>query len=207
MAISRKVSHRDKKCTVCKEIKPLSEFYKDAQRRDGHYTKCKNCHSTIVKNWQTNNKAKFKELNDAWKRTHKERIREMERIRAGKNREKRQKTFNVWRAKNPEYGRNWRQCNKEKIKHYAQNRRARILGNGGELSADEWYAILDFYGHKCLCCGREDVKLTIDHVIPIFHGGKHSADNVQPLCGPCNSRKKDKHIDYRKEYFHAPSRN
>lgn len=200
-------SKAEKTCTVCKQVKPITEFYKDAQRRDGHYSKCKSCHSRFVKNWQINNKAKFKELNETWKKTHNVRIRETERIRAGKNREKRQTAFNVWRAKNPEYGKNWRKNNKEKVRLYAQNRRARILGNGGELTKEEWDAVLDFYGHKCLCCGRDDMKLTIDHVVPIFQGGKHSADNVQPLCGPCNSRKKDKYIDYRKEKYHAPSGN
>ena len=103
-------------------------------------------------------------------------------------------------------GYRWWKNNKDKRRNYAHIRRARTIDNGGNLTVEEWNAILDFYGHKCLCCGRGDVKLTIDHVIPVFHGGKHSADNVQPLCGPCNSRKKDKHIDYRKEYFHETSR-
>ncbi len=74
------------------------------------------------------------------------------------------------------------------------------------MTPDEWNAVLEFYGHRCLCCGRDDVKLTIDHVLPIFLGGAHTVENVQPLCGPCNSSKGHKHIDYRKERFHATTR-
>jgi 5-methylcytosine-specific restriction endonuclease McrA len=36
-------------------------------------------------------------------------------------------------------------------------------------------------------------------------GGTHTVDNVQPLCGPCNSRKHANHIDYRKELYAPPS--
>ena len=197
---------KEKKCTICKKVKPISDFYKDSQRSDGHYTKCKKCHAKMVKNWQINNPEKFKELHRSSKRKN----REPDRLYAKKwarehpdqNREKNQK----WRSDHPNYGKNWRKNNRDKTRHYTQNRRVRKEGNGGTLTVQEWNAILDFYGHKCLCCGRNDVKLTIDHVIPIFHGGKHCAENVQPLCGSCNSRKKDKTIDYRKEKYYASPR-
>ena len=44
------------------------------------------------------------------------------------------------------------------------------------------------------------VKDTLAHIT------HWKADNVQPLCGPCNSSKRDNHIDYRKEYDHETSR-
>ena len=201
-----KGSFLEKKCTSCKKIKPLSEFYTDPMRSDGYYTKCKKCHSRAVKKWQTNNVAKFKEINRTWKKAHKKQRAEESRKWARTHQEESRGRAKRSREKHPETSRNWRKNNLDKLRNYTQIRRARIKGNGGDLTVEEWYAILDFYGHKCLCCGRGDVKLTIDHVLPIFHGGKHSADNVQPLCGPCNSRKKDKHIDYRKEYFHETSR-
>jgi YesN/AraC family two-component response regulator len=33
-----------KKCTICGDQKPLSEFYKDNARKDKHQSKCKPCH-------------------------------------------------------------------------------------------------------------------------------------------------------------------
>ncbi len=72
-----------------------------------------------------------------------------------------------------------------------QRRRA-----AGVLTAAEWQQILAQYGHRCLACGS-DGPLTIDHVTPVSKGGANTAANVQPLCGPCNSSKGTKTIDYR----------
>lgn len=57
--------------------------------------------------------------------------------------------------------------------------------------------ICNHYGNKCLRCGRDDVKLTIDHIKPYALGGDNIPSNIQPLCKPCNSAKKDRNIDYR----------
>jgi 5-methylcytosine-specific restriction endonuclease McrA len=72
-----------------------------------------------------------------------------------------------------------------------QRRRA-----AGVLTADEWRQIQAQYGHLCLACGS-DGPLTIDHIVPVSRGGSNTAANVQPLCGPCNSAKATKTIDYR----------
>lgn len=64
----------------------------------------------------------------------------------------------------------------------------------------EWRALCDRYQHRCLCCkkaGTPGNPITKDHVIPQSKGGVDTIDNIQPLCKSCNSRKKDKHIDYR----------
>ncbi|MDJ0713475.1 MAG: HNH endonuclease [Prochloraceae cyanobacterium] len=45
--------------------------------------------------------------------------------------------------------------------------------------------------HQCQYCGSRK-KLTIDHVIPLSKGGKHSWENVVIACEPCNSRKGDR---------------
>lgn len=72
-----------------------------------------------------------------------------------------------------------------------QRRRA-----AGVLTAAEWRQIQAQYGHRCLACGS-DGPLTIDHIVPVSKGGANTAANVQPLCGPCNSSKGTKTIDYR----------
>ncbi len=41
----------------------------------------------------------------------------------------------------------------------------------------------------CQYCGRKDVPLTIDHVVPRHLGGEHTWTNVVAACPACNHRK------------------
>ena len=43
----------------------------------------------------------------------------------------------------------------------------------------------------CQACGTRR-KLTVDHIIPESRGGPLALDNLQTLCGSCNSKKGDK---------------
>ncbi len=198
---------RKKKCATCKKTKPVSEFYRDLAQKDGLYSGCKKCHGEVVKRWQTKNAESFRKMNQRWKQSHRKRRAEQSRDWARAHPEYRRELGRQWRAAHPDYGKNWRQNNKDKVRNYQATRRARLARNGGEFTIEEWNRIIDFYGHKCLRCGRGDVKLTMDHVLPIFLGGTHTADNIQPLCGPCNSAKRYKHIDYRKELCYEAPRN
>ena len=57
--------------------------------------------------------------------------------------------------------------------------------------------IFNLHGKSCLRCGSLD-NISLDHVIPIYHNGENTIDNLQPLCRSCNSSKGTKIIDYRK---------
>ena len=81
-------------------------------------------------------------------------------------------------------------------------RRVRKLHAKGSHTAREWEQLKTQYGDRCLRCGKTNVPLTRDHVIPLVKGGPDSIDNIQPLCRSCNGQKYDKTIDYRKEYCH-----
>ena len=76
------------------------------------------------------------------------------------------------------------------------NRRAEKRGAAGTFTQKEWRDILDRYGNKCLRCGTKR-GIAVDHVIPLSRGGTNTADNLQPLCGTCNSYKGTKSTDYR----------
>lgn len=77
--------------------------------------------------------------------------------------------------------------------------RAKKRGNGGRYTAQEWRGLKAQYHYRCLCCDKQEpeIQLTVDHVIPISLGGPNVISNIQPLCLLCNSRKSNKHIDYR----------
>jgi hypothetical protein len=43
-------------------------------------------------------------------------------------------------------------------------------------------------GMRCMRCGSTE-SLTVDHVIPVIHGGSDEVGNLQTLCRSCNSKK------------------
>lgn len=42
--------------------------------------------------------------------------------------------------------------------------------------------------HECVRCGAKS-KLELDHIVPVFAGGKTIRSNIQTLCGRCNKHK------------------
>lgn len=87
-----------------------------------------------------------------------------------------------------------RQCHRCRHKTNVANQdsRARKAGVESTLTAGEWQAVREQFGHKCALCGEQTQGLEIDHIDPISRGGANSASNVQPLCRECNNKKRAK---------------
>ncbi|MBU0561023.1 MAG: HNH endonuclease [Bacteroidetes bacterium] len=49
--------------------------------------------------------------------------------------------------------------------------------------------------HICGYCGRGDLPLTVDHIIPRARGGEDTWDNLISACLPCNNRKGDNTLE------------
>jgi hypothetical protein len=210
----------EKKCSKCGEWKDRGEYIKDPQKKDGLYSSCKACYKISYKNNpRTEYKKEYHSKNrdtilvkkrktyyenrdtllDKLKAWHANNIEKEKEYRV-KNKEKISLITKAWQAINTDRARNnlknWRKNNPEKVSVQKNNRRARE-NNGGKITNEEWQEVLEKYGNKCLCCGRTDVRLTLDHVMPLSIGGLNVIENAQPLCKSCNSRKQAKHIDYR----------
>lgn len=52
-------------------------------------------------------------------------------------------------------------------------------------------AVWERDGFRCKTCGVQR-ELSVDHIHPEIKGGTLDLDNLQTLCRPCNSRKKDR---------------
>ncbi len=80
---------------------------------------------------------------------------------------------------------------KREKKTHAQTERAK-------MKPSLRYGIIERDGFMCKACGRnanDDVKLVVDHIVPVSKGGKTCADNLQTLCEPCNRGKGARHPD------------
>ena len=151
--------------------------------------------------WAKNNPEKTKEINSNWQKKNPEKNRANSLRWAKRHPEKKSEYAKQWRAQNIEKlqdrQREWKQQNRERCVANEQRRRARKTEAGGGFTVSEWESLVRHFGGGCLCCGRTDVKLTADHVVPISKGGSSNINNIQPLCQGCNSRKNNKIIDYR----------
>jgi 5-methylcytosine-specific restriction endonuclease McrA len=167
----------------------------------------------------------------AWRKNHPEEARRKDRqydtanhekrIERGreyyaKHRQEKSAKSKQWHLEHPGYSKTWWKEHPDRTKEYHKNdvplspekqseynsrRRARKLAAKGKHTASEWKSIKLMYGNKCLACGKSNVKLTRDHVIPLIKGGEDCIGNIQPLCQSCNSKKHTTEIDYRPAYF------
>lgn len=73
-------------------------------------------------------------------------------------------------------------------------RRMRLKEIEGSFTLEQWQEMKQKYNYTCPCCGRKEpeIKLSIDHIIPITKNGTNWINNIQPLCRSCNSKKGNK---------------
>lgn len=195
------------RCRECANAQSRAEYaaniekYRDTQRK-----------------YVESNKEHYQELKRAHQKAHPEKYKEASRKyseihrkeRNAKARERRQQNLEHYRkiGRNS-YERHANERRKYSLEYYKQHpeksvaasnrRRALKYASNSTHSEEEWQELKAFYNFRCLCCGKQEpeIKLTRDHVIPLTQGGTDSIDNVQPLCARCNSKKNNKHIDYR----------
>jgi hypothetical protein len=178
-----------KGCSVCKRTTPLSMFNKDRSTSDGLERRCKECNSVKSKEYHAKHKNKVSQrkknrrLND-----EEHRLSDNEKARG-------------WhadhRARSHDNNRRWHENNRDKATEKQRRRYLVKKGVEGSHTTQEWEELKAFYDNRCLGCGSTESVLTRDHVVPITKGGSDYIHNIQPLCTPCNSSKRQKTIDYR----------
>lgn len=80
-------------------------------------------------------------------------------------------------------------------RHLARVAHLRTAQKIGRHKPSEWRLVLRLYGSACLRCGYHDS--TKEHIRSVAVGGSDAIDNLQPLCGSCNSSKGTDTADYR----------
>ena len=206
-----------KQCSICKQTLPLSEFFVRRASPDSLSYRCKAC-SSIIRHahYEAKEKddpierAKNKQRGEAWWQRHKDepevRSNALERGRKYYHAHKDEDDFKERKTrKDKKYydshaeeiiasTKRYAKENKEYLRPFAieaQNRR-RAKKNSAEkvdLTRAQWEVIKAIYDYRCVYCGKKSKRLTQDHITPISKGGNHTASNVVPACGSCNSKK------------------
>lgn len=77
-----------------------------------------------------------------------------------------------------------------------RRRRAQIRASASPgVTERDWRRLVHRYSSRCAYC-RCSAPITMDHVVPISRGGRHSIGNVIPACFPCNAAKRDDFLAY-----------
>src|SRR5215213_2640007 len=185
---------------------------------DGHLNKCKVCVSARVRENRRERLEQYAQYEKTranlpnrvgarrkYQEEHKEEISEYKKRWAADNEEKvaasklayyeREREEVIARSKK------WTEDNPEKVSQAKANnrrkRRAARHASLGSFTAEEFKALCEGYGNRCLACGGAEAALEADHVVPLTKGGSDDISNIQPLCGSCNRKKFVNTIDYR----------
>ena len=96
-----------------------------------------------------------------------------------------------YKVKRATYDQKWSRTHREYRNYQDMIRRMRLRKVKGSFTLQDWQDLEREYNYTCSLCGRKEpeIKLTIDHIIPISKGGTNEIKNIQPLCINCNSKK------------------
>lgn len=174
-----------KTCTLCKQLQPISNFGKHAQKKDGLSSWCKLC---------ANIKAKERMSTEKYKKRKQEydKARYQNPEVQKKAKEKSRFHYNSDKDKWKQAVLHWQKNNADKVKSYKKNnkyKRREVL-NSTNLTAKqlaEWetsqYKICSYCAKPC------ELDYQLDHIEPLSKNGTHSLDNLTISCPTCNQSK------------------
>lgn len=124
-----------KPCRKCGSVKPLADFHRASDMKDGHRNECKTC-------WQQICRARYQANRDRY-------IRRSQR----------------WRENNPEKYEAWRRRNRdENRQRISKNNRKNYFLRTYGLTEEDLYFLSVAQNHRCAVCGLgHEAGLHIDH--------------------------------------------
>ena len=216
---------QEKYCKPCGKWIELSAEYwsRNAARRDGFDSQCKECRKKYHSEYHQKNKDKINERSKEYRKTnaskdyhknYREKNKEHLKMKAKEwqenNKEKCLEKYRRYRERNheklaklrrekeatPEHKervRKYYEANKEKSFNRVRKRRTLKKSTVALLTTEQWRQAKEHFNNQCAYCGSEG-NLSQDHIIPISLGGYHVRTNVAPACLSCNLSKSNKEM-------------
>lgn len=165
-------------CTKCKVTSSTSNFsYYSSGKRAGHIGPCKPCRAELIRNWNKKNRPKVNGYKMKNYYTHWDKHKYMREREHVKSRARDRKT--CWLKENPDINR-------------ANSSARRALQRNAVPSWVDSRAVQLIYSKAIEMSGLLNVRLTVDHVVPIkspYVCGLHVQDNLQLLSFSDNAAK------------------
>lgn len=202
-------------CSRCHKEKPFycknmcSSCYRYVRRRNiiGICTICNRerpeidgkgwCNVCRMNDYRARKGRKYLDKHAARERARRERLgevlRQKDRERHQRDRDRRIARSREYYARNPErwreYQRQYRKANPRRCDMLKRRYQLRKLQLPSTLTLIEWEAIKAGFNQCCVYCNQHSERLTQEHIIPVSKGGAYTADNIVSACPSCNSRK------------------
>jgi hypothetical protein len=180
----------EKVCNVCKESKPIDEFYAMKKSPDGHGYTCKSCTRVRYRKWQDDNRERTRESARAYWDRHSGERNAVRRERStdgdyrARRAEQRRRRYQANPEADLERSRAWRESPEgqawraDYMERSREQRRAGYVKRTYGLSADAYARLLADQGGVCAICGQAPEKeWHVDH--------DHSCCPAEKSCGAC----------------------
>lgn len=187
----------DKPCPYCGVIiGPGKRGYPAHRRKTCGSPGCQKAHQkALITQWGKEHPGYYRDHKRNWRKENPERHRQWTQSWWEANRNAQYEINRQWREENSdryaEMIRDWGARNKALVSGYRATRRARKAN--GWIAERDWTRLVNRYGGRCFYCGSRE-PMTIDHIIPLARGGRHTIGNVLPACKSCNCSKQERLI-------------
>lgn len=188
-----------KRCPKCGEIKPLTEYHRDATHKDGSGSRCKVCDAARRRAYHEAHREEDSARGRAYHEAHKEEANAWSRAYYEAHKKEiaaRQAAYReIHKKEIAARDRAYRKTPQGRAVNNAVHARRR--GNPGlqALTADMIQEVTEASDGICPYCGETFEDGHIDHIIPVSKGGTNDRENLVYCCAHCNLSKRDKDLE------------
>jgi hypothetical protein len=184
----------DKRCWVCKLVKPVAEFNRASGTHDGFQGKCRDCMREYNRTKARKaSRARYRQKPET-KERRKEWYAEYKAANADKLRKRRHKQYIDNREQTLAQARVYYRNNRHVFQASEQKRRARELSLPDDFTGKDALFAIRYWKDRCAVCRTALVLFTtynFDHWLPMCRTECPGTvpENIVPLCKSCNSSK------------------